>query len=351
MPLTTGYPMGEPNDNGQTAIDAARDQAVDAALDSIEFEDDDTLGAGESPGDTEPEGATPEDSGSDATSDSPGDTADDDPDDSGDDKTATQTDDLDKARRALARAKVPKKIIESLSDEELLAWGAETARNQADVDRAFTRLKKLETQGSEPDSSQTDESQTTDDAGSDTAASVSDAGEVDLSDEASAFRDEFGDEAADALVNIVQKSQEPLRREFSQLKKTLDVLTKANEATVINSARTALVERYPDLTDEQFEQVKAKATTLAKTGDYRGKSQDVLFSDAAKLAIGEPDSSKARQALRDEHRSRSRGTPSTSGRKVSKTPRSNSQRLDAAADAALDGRPAAAIRQAYAGGA
>lgn len=360
MPLTTGYPMAGEQTGSQSTPEDVRDAVADAALDAVGFDDGETptehAKSAEKPAskaaakpDAEPDTDDEPEDGTDAGETEEPDDTDESEDTEEPEDEPTKGAELDKARRALARAKVPKKIIDSLSDEELIAWGKETAQHQATVDKAFTELKELQTRKSETDTSQTDESQTADGKGSDTAAAAKSAETVDLSEAASALRAELGDETADALVKLLQASHKPYLEKIGMLEKSLGLLTKASEANVLSSARAALVERYPTLTDDQFAAVKAKAETLAKTGDYRGK-QDDLFADAAKLAIGEPDTSKQREALRDQHRSRSRGTPSTSSRKPTK-PRSIEQRKDAALDAALDGKSGQEIAAAWSGGA
>lgn len=207
------------------------------------------------------------------------------------------------AVRALRRAKTPQSVMDGLSEEDLIAWGAQLAKIQADVDNKLSAKAD-----SEPDED--------DDApqeAPDTTVAAAAAGDFDWDAVTAPLKDTFGDDDAEAVVA-------PMRAIFERVSQQNQMLANAVEGILIKESFRQLTGAYPQLADpDQQEAVKTKARSL-NWGEYQ--SMDDLLRDAARLEFGSPrDAEKERRS--SVSRKRSVSQTRTSQRKVATQPDSD----------------------------
>ena len=214
--------------------------------------------------------------------------------------TGTATDsDRESAVRALRRAKTPQSVIDSLSDEDLLKWGADLAKIQSDVDSKLSAKP-----ASEPEEDKGQPKET---------AAYQPAGPIEWEQVIAPLKDTFGDDDAEAVIA-------PMRTMFQRVSQQNQMLSNAVEGLLIKESFRQLSDAYPQLADpEQQEAVKAKARSL-NWGEYQ--SMDDLLRDAARLEFGSPrDAAKEKRS--SVSRKRSASQTRTAARKVAVQPDSD----------------------------
>jgi len=203
------------------------------------------------------------------------------------------------AIRALRRAKTPQSVIDSLSDSELLEWGADLSKIQQDVDSKLSAKP-----ASEPDE---DDDQPTEPAANQPA------GPVAWDEVIAPLKDTFGDDDAEAMVA-------PMRAVYDALQSKNQVLENAVETLLLKESFRQLESKWPQLAEpDQQSAVRDKAASL---NQEQYQSWDDLISDAARLALGDP-----RDAVKEKRssvsRKRSASQTRSSNRKVATQPASD----------------------------
>jgi hypothetical protein len=209
------------------------------------------------------------------------------------------------AVRALRRAKTPQSVMDGLSDEDLIAWGAQLAKIQADVDNKLSAKTDSE---SEEDGDDTVEA-----ADTPAPAQADATADIDWDALTAPLKDTFGDDDAEAVIA-------PMRTMFQRVSQQNQMLSNAVEGLLIKESFRQLSDAYPQLADsEQLEAVKAKARSL-NWGEYQ--SMDDLLRDAARLEFGSPrDAAKEKRS--SVSRKRSASQTRTAARKVAVQPDSD----------------------------
>jgi len=217
--------------------------------------------------------------------------------------TGTATDsDRESAVRALRRAKTPQSVIDSLSDEDLLKWGADLAKIQADVDSKLSAKP-----ASEPEEDKGQPKET---------AAYQPAGPIEWEQVIAPLKDTFGDDDAEAMVA-------PMRAVYDALQSKNQVLENAVETLLLKESFRQLESKWPQLADpEQQQAVRAKASSL---NQQQYQSWDDLISDAARLALGNP-RDVAKEQRSSVSRKRSASQTRSTGRKVAPQPKSEYDR-------------------------
>ena len=175
---------------------------------------------------------------------------------------------------ALRRDGLPPEIIDQMTQEQVLDYGAKRLKVQADTDNAFRELQEKS-----PDEEQAAESPA--EAAPDTpAVPAEQPAAVDLDEAIKPFEDIFGTEAANALRAYSEASQPQVGELQNQLQYALGAL----EKQLVDGARSELSGQYPDLaTDDGMQKVNDRMQSLVKTGEYTDIGS--LMKDAARIEL------------------------------------------------------------------
>lgn len=216
-----------------------------------------------------------------------------------DDRSASgSSEDREAAIRALRRAKTPQSVIDSLSDDDLMKWGADLAKIQQDVDSKLSAKPASEPEEDKDQPTEPVVNQST--------------GPIAWDEVIAPLKDTFGDDDAEAMVA-------PMRAVYDALQSKNQVLENAVETLLLRESFRQLESKWPQLAEpEQQSAVRAKAASLNQS---QYESWDDLISDAARLALGDPRDA-AREKRSSVSRKRSASQTRSSNRKVASQPKS-----------------------------
>lgn len=203
--------------------------------------------------------------------------------------------DYEKALSALRRDGLPAEVVDQMSQQQVLDYGAKRLKVQADTDNAFRELQEKSTQEEQAAESPAESVPTTQSEPTEQPAAV------DLDEAIKPFVDIFGQEAGDALRKATQATQAPPSHLEAQLQYALGAL----EKQLVSSARSELSGQYPDLvTDDGMQKVNDRMQSLVKTGEYT--DINTLMSDAARIELS---ASKVDAGLANKNRLKASGQP------------------------------------------
>lgn len=205
------------------------------------------------------------------------------------------------AIRALRRAKTPQSVIDSLSDDDLVAWGTDLSKIQSDVDKKLSATKEPEpeTDGTEPQGSTDTTPQ---------APSL-----LNWDQMTAPLKDTFGDDDAEAMVA-------PMRAVFDTLQHQNQMLSNVVENLLVKESFRQLEGRYPQLADPEQQLLVQEKVRSLNTAEYQ--SIDDLIGDAARLVLGSPrDAAMERRS--SVSRKKSAGQTRSTNRRVASQPMSD----------------------------
>ena len=226
--------------------------------------------------------------------------------------------DLEKALSALRRAKTPQKVLDNLSPEEILSWGADAAKIQADYDDTYRRHSELQKQNG----------QTEDETPTELDEPSSQPERVNLSDAYQSFNDEFGEDAAKALQGAIDPR-------FNDIDSSMKKMFSLVGSMIERDVRGQLEGRFPQLGDDDvFARVRDKASGLIDSGQYQGQPDFMVaaFADAAKILLSDDDGNELASRRQQDSRKRSQGQMTSTSRRSAPETLSNSDRDDIALD-------------------
>lgn len=228
------------------------------------------------------------------------------------------------AYRALRRAKVPKKVLDGLAEEDLLAWGRDLIPVHEEVDKAFQERDSLR------DKSQKGATRESFDE-ADTAVPSS---EVTLDESVvTPFAEALGIEDPDRLAAVKAFAKAIADQSTSKYRDTLEQLQESVIGMASERVRQDLGKAFPQVLDDDnaWKKVLAKARTFQKTGDY-DDDPVAAWHDAASVIVGRP-SPKAEPASEDNEKSearrrRSASQPSTRSKSPEVTKEKTREEMD-----------------------
>ena len=227
-------------------------------------------------------------------------------DESGEPEREADGDDLTRAISALRRDGLPKSLISTMTDEQILEVGSKRAKVQGDTDEAFRQLSELKNL-SEPDAEESGAESP------DVAAPAAKPAFANLDEALTGFTDIFGDEAAGALRAPLEAAITPVTQQLEQGRNQLGSLMQTVEDLMVTSARANLSEKFPGLgQDTAFADVRTRMKTLVKSGGYN--DMETLMSDASRIEFSDESAEaiRASRISRDRHRSNGQPTPGSS---------------------------------------
>jgi len=216
------------------------------------------------------------------------------------------------AFRSLQKDKVPQKVLDSLSHDEIVAWGDDRAKNHLDIDRIKTKNAELEraaalVQGKSEATAETK------------AVTIDD-------DTLSEFVEIFGDEAAEPLRKFGESIVKKVMDGLGDQRKDLQTVIARMQAQEQVEARKSLSDRY-DLSEEQRWQ--AVTAYMDKDANTHTTAHDAVLSACRQLFADEPHP----DAVAAEHQARDNGQPTTEHRA---TPTASAPTLDDLEDHLID---------------
>jgi hypothetical protein len=303
-------------------LDAAEDDLLsrlDAAEDDVgvmaeELEGDDPIGEGVE--DPEPqEEDTPSDQEEDREQPEP-----------------IKSDEIEKALAALRRDGLPPKVIEQMTNQEVLDLGLKRSKVQADTDNAYRELQELKKTGEDTAESdqESEPSEPTDQPMS-----------ANLKEAVKPFQDLFGEDGAKALEGYQKAVLMPMINKLDHVIQVIGQYT-------AKEARRELGDKYPQLGDDQaYSKVEERMGKLLKSGAY--SSAHELMADAARLEFAD-DQRDAAKAYRDKvGQMRENGQMSSQSKQSAPASLSQEDREDLVLDLLEGGGSKDEARRAYDG--
>lgn len=250
---------------------------------------------------------------------------------------------LEAALHALRRAKTPQKVIDQMSEEELLQWGGGLAKDQANVDNMSTQLGELRKQvGAKAGENKAPEGAPKGDQPKPAEPLKREGQPAELKQVVRPLMEALAlpDDEEGTLVEFAQAVTQPFRTELEAQAQKFAVLNAALERLILNDARRELGSRFPQLSDEAvFGRVQARMAGLIKSGEY--DSPLALMSDAARLELGDA------PPAREPSRARDNGQVTTSTRPQQRVPLSREQEEDEILHALARGEKPEDLRRKY----
>lgn len=276
---------------------------VDAEMDARLLEIEQNLGVEDPEAEDAPKDVPVEGEGAEALLDATEETQ---PETEGDTERESVSEDLSKAISALRRDGLPKSVIESMSDDQILEIGLKRAKVQSDTDDAFRQLAELKNAGET-------EAQESEGESSDVAAPADQPPIANLDEALTGFTDIFGEDAAGALKAPLEAAISPFAQQVEAGREQLSTLAQTVENLLIRDARRELADKFPALSSEEgFSTVQKRMETLVKSGGYN--DMESLMSDAARIEFSDESSAavQASRQARDIQRANGQPTPGSS---------------------------------------
>lgn len=220
------------------------------------------------------------------------------PDAAGGDETKAE---YETALRALRRDGIPKSALEKLEPTEVISWGAQRAKNHADIDQAYADLKSLKAKASEPAKTETKPTQ----------SPVA----VDLKALVKPVAEKLGLDEADApaLEAFAKTLLDAASQENASVRQTNERLQAGLVEITVDRAREKLSGRFPGLQDDaKFETVVQKALTIDPSLSIHERIADaaaIVFFDEIKQASSAATRKSVEQKLSGQPSTTSRPTP------------------------------------------
>ncbi len=297
-----------------SAPDAAQEAQLDTLLAEIVSEDPVTVGAesDEPPGTGEED--TPED-------------------DSGEPQPKVDQEALHGAYSALYRDGMGQDVIDKMTEEEVMAYGAKAQKRQADVDAAFRerdRLRSLSKEDSKPDESTEEPA---------TAQSTGDPSTV-LRDLETPLGELIGDEEATAVSALMKGAFErlvtPVLRQNAAM----------NDALALRMMQQEMAGDFPQLSNQgEFKKVADSALELMSTqlhADLEGFDRLRALMETS-VRLNTPDGARPEVAAKK----RKGHMQGASGRKARTKSLSEDELIEAKIQMAMQGKSSDEIRAAY----
>ena len=242
---------------------------------------------------------------------------------------------FEKAVSVLQRAKVPKAVIDSLSEADAMAWADDQAKSQATTDETYRRNAELERQLKGEDGSHEGESQSEEPP----------AGVDNPDRELEAFSEAFGEEASGALADYVGKRVGQSEQRASAMETML-------ENMIIENATASMRESFPQLDDaDNVSKMVETATALVSTGTYSGEvvsAMKTAMKDAANQLWAEDNRTVTAAAKNQLQAKRRQGTSSVPhGSRTPDTSLSSDERDDRVLRALEEGASIGDARKAW----
>jgi hypothetical protein len=206
------------------------------------------------------------------------------------------------ALTALRLDGVPQSVLEKLGRADLLAWGSKAAKRHTktatELQQRTEKIRALE------------EAQTTK-----KPEPQKPTGDVDLDaalKPAIEALDELGTDAGAKLAQALKALQGRIDEKLGAVEQTNALFGSHLAEFVLESARSKLTERFPELADDaQFEKVQTKMIALAQSGAYADmsirQSVPAALEDAAKIVLFDAASKRTSDAVSTQHRKRANG--------------------------------------------
>lgn len=206
----------------------------------------------------------------------------------------------EKARTALRRDKVPVSVLDGMDRKALVEWGLSRVKAQGDADNAFRELGELK-RAKEADSARAESTAKTEPVVE--QPKIPDA-------KAKALREQFGDEAGDAVVQLLTESlasqRAEFQREIASLRESFAPVADTAVRLEIQQARKKLAGEFPQLEDEgEFKFVADKMQKLVPSGAYEGIED--LMREASLIRFGSKAIQENANRSKSDYRARDRG--------------------------------------------
>jgi hypothetical protein len=199
--------------------------------------------------------------------------------DASSDEVVDETPDVQKAREFLRlRGSVPDSVIERLTAEETLDWATSSSKNAADVDRAFMERAELQKELREL-------REAADAKGGEPSSAVPAPQAMDLENARSQLSEQFGDDEANALIEVLK----PFQERVAQLESVIESATESNTNHIAMTNRERLSEFVPLLaeSDRAWEAIEREVIALAEKNPKAFDSAEEYFDDALAALYGE----------------------------------------------------------------
>lgn len=233
-----------------------------------------------------------------------------------DDLEAEPDQDLERALSALRRYKTPDAVLKSMDRDQLIRWGSHLAKIQGDYDKTYTTLREMQDSESDPN------------AGEQVPTRAEAAPSVDIGATTKKLAEVLGLDEQDGQIldEVFTGIVEPLRRELSERAQRDAARDTAVASILMDTARSRLVERFPQLGDEaKFAPVQQKMQQLIRGGGYDNVAS--AMEDAAWIIYGK-EMQAARSSQQDsKNLAKAKGRPAAPTSKTPPAALSHDERL------------------------
>jgi len=242
----------------------------------------------------------------------------------------------EKALKAIRRTGASEKVIKGLSDEDIVMWGNNLLRAQAEQDRIGAEYARLKGQGKDTPSQASDTGQQ--------AAEP----ELSLSDAIEPFVESYGEEAREPLMKLAKALQSEYQKQIAPVAEAMRAMAQEQVKAAAFEARNVLEKEYPQLKDETRRTEVAEAMEMFYRANPK-KFDDVgtLMAAACKFCFAEEQMAEMKNKLAQTHEQRRNANPSTSTRKNGVQPTGKVDPEDMALEAIMRGDGIDAARKAF----
>jgi hypothetical protein len=226
------------------------------------------------------------------------------------DPKAKGTPALNRARKALEYDGWEASDLDDLPEERLVALGEKASKRQADVANKLRAASAKAKQDGEAKA-----------AGVTEPGSAEPAQPPDLKATFKPFLDELAldEKASGAFVDALSKAIDPLQSELRATREQLQAMQVERFSGEVQSARTELSERFPQLSDDgDFAEVLADAQALAAGLRERGLASTVAeaFERVARMRFGETEPKSSPSKSPELDRKRDLGQPKSGTKQI-----------------------------------
>lgn len=225
-----------------------------------------------------------------------------------------ETPESSKAREFLRlRASVPASVIDKLSADEAIEWWNSYSRTAAETDRVFRERAELQ--------KELGELREAADKPEEPAVPAS---ALDFEKYTSQLSEQFGEEEAKVLTDILQDAFSQVVPRIDSVESTIESAKESNTRQIASDNRERLAEYVPLLSDSDraWEAVEREVIALAEKDPTAFPSAQVFFDEAVKAIYGEDAlarkvGERQSEEPEEEVEERRRATPTTTSKKPS----------------------------------
>lgn len=250
---------------------------------------------------------------------------------------------LDKARKALELDGWSEEDFEELSEQRIVALGKKASERQAKISQELEAKSKQRTEDGEAGEDETSAARVA------SRAEPEGQADEDLESTLKPIKELFGEETGAAIAAYVQKALGLSTQQVKQLEQRLNAVTEEKAEKAADSARDQLVERFPELKDEEvYDEVVEEMTQLVQL-QGRFKSMESLMEAACRMkGLGETKAEKKTKSPAVQS-AKANGTTSARTNGTPAKALSIGDREDLALDAIFKGKGRTAARNAWEG--